>query len=102
VAPGVSRRSGQQPDSHRRSSCTRSLVATVAALMTLAAQRVQLTWRCPIRAAGSGLWLAAAGSAETMNVFAASHLQAAGLARLIAATPGRARLQLTPAAMGIG
>jgi len=37
-----------------------------------------------------------------MNVFAASHLQAAGLARLIAATPGRARLQLTPAAMGIG
>jgi hypothetical protein len=65
-----------------------------------------------------------------MNVFAASHLQAVGLARLdsdgapcpggpgrfswparggacrrnriIAAAPGRAHLQLTPAAMGVG
>jgi len=43
--------------------------------------------------------LAAAGSADGMNVFAASHLQAAGVARLDSA---RARLQLTPAAMGVG
>ena len=74
--------------------------------------------------------LADAGSADGMNVFAASHLQAAGLARLdsksapcpggpgrfswparggacrrnriIAAAPSRARLQPTPAPMGVG
>jgi hypothetical protein len=46
----------------------------------------------------AGPWLADAGSADSMNVLAASHLQAAGLARL---DSDGARMKLTPAAMGV-